>query len=201
MWVISARGYAALIDPVTNAVTAYFGLTRDAPEAIVADNRGAWVAEGQLGIARLSIASKAVQVRRILVHGQLADVGDVILSQGSVWASGTVLGSVGSSHAGFVARLDPSTGRVIAVRYLSEPFQLMASTSSAVWATSGRGHLYRVTPSGSDAIAILTNRALRIPDGVTSFAALGSQLWFIAGGGGPLMGLDLQTQAMVRVTS
>ena len=160
------------------------------------------MAEGQLGIARLSIASKAVQVRRILVHGQLADVGDVILSQGSVWASGTVLGSVGSSHAGFVARLDPSTGRVIAVPVpFSEPFQLMASASLAVWATSGRGHLLRVTPSGSDTIAILTNRALRIPDGVTSFAALGSQLWFIAGGGGPLMGLDLQTQAMVRVTS
>jgi hypothetical protein len=198
VWVISARGYAAMIDPSTNQVVRYFRLTQDAPSNVVADSHDAWVAEGSVGIAHLSSVSP-VQVVQLHVDGRLGDVADVLFTQGSLWASGTVGNGLGSPYEGFVARFNPSTGEPLAVKVLSDPLQLMAKTNTAIWTTNGRGHLFLVRPIGQTGLRIEATRTLGIRNGLFSFAGTNNRLWFIAGNDDVVTELNPATGAMVKV--
>lgn len=198
VWVISARGYAAMIDPSTNQVVGYFRLTQDAPSNVVADSSGAWVAEGSLGVAHLSSTSP-VQVVQLHPNDRIGDVADVLFARGSLWASGTIGNGLGSPYEGFVARLNPSTGKPLAVKVLSEPLQLMAKTNTAIWTTNGHGHLFLVRPIGQRGLRIEAKGTLGIRNGLFSFAGTGNRLWFIAGNDGAVTELNPITGATVRL--
>jgi hypothetical protein len=197
IWIISTRGYAAEIDPSSNQVTHYFRLAQEGPRSVVADNQGAWVAEGLVGIAHLSSTSK-VNVVPVLVGGQPGNVDDVLLARGSLWATGTLGNGLSSPYEGFIARLDPSTGTTIAIRILSEPVQLLAKTKTAIWTTSGQD-LFLVRPNGAHGLSVLDVRNLGIRNGIYSLTGAGNRLWFIASKNHVVTGLNPFTGATVKV--
>ncbi len=88
LWVSGGRGYAAQIDPATNAVEATYGIPLN-PGKLFVSGGSAWIGGGLAGVVRIDPSSGAVseipiegaEGRRLNVSG-LAEVG------GELWAIG-----------------------------------------------------------------------------------------------------------------
>ena len=183
-----------MIDPATDRVVSHFVLPLDTPTGVVADRRGAWVAGDLEGVAHL-VKGSPVHANRILVRGQRGAVEDVLLSEGSLWASGTMVdASDRSAGTGFVARLSSSTGRVLGIAVLPEPFLSLATTNDGLWATNGWGRLYQVKAVGENGVRVDPQRLLGMRD-VFAIHGSGGYLWFLVGTSRALTGLDPVTGA------
>ena len=202
LWVVSARGYAVTIDLDTGDRTGRFPLTSAVDNSVVADPGGAWVAEGPLGVAHLTGQSN-VAVTAIHVGGMTGNVERLLESRGSLWTAGTLMDSSfggGSPKDGFVARLDLTTGKVLAVARAVAPTLSLAATDQGIWATNGKGHLYRVLPIGHDGLAIRPTRHLGYPSYVQSLTGTGKYLWSVPSSGRTITRLDPTSGVRINIS-
>ena len=202
LWVVSARGYAVTIDPHTGDRTGQFPLTSAVDNSVVADQGGAWAAEGPLGVAHLTGRSH-VAVTAIHVGGMTGNVERLLESQGSLWAAGMLMDSSfggGSPKHGFVARLDLTTGKVLAVARVDAGALNLAATNQGIWATNGKGHLYRVMPISNDLLAIRATRQLGYASYVQSLTGTGKYLWSVPSSGRTITRLDPTSGAKINIS-
>jgi hypothetical protein len=200
LWVVSARGYAVTIDPRTGDRNGQFPLTSAADNSVVADHEGAWVAEGPLGVAHLTGQSN-VAVTAIRTDEKTGDVERLLESQGSLWAAGMLMDSSfggGSPTDGFVARLDLTTGKVLAVARVDAGALNLAATDQGIWATNGTGYLYRVTPVSNDRLAMRATRHLGYPSSVQSLTGTRKYLWSVPSTGRTITRLDPTSGAKIN---
>ncbi len=201
LWVVSARGYAVTIDPPTGERTGQFSLTQAVDNSVVADHAGAWAAEGPLGVAHLTGQSN-LAVTAIHVDGKTGDVERLLESQGSLWAAGRLMDSSfggGSPSDGFVARLDLTTGKVLAAARVDTGALSLAATDQGIWATNGKGYLYRVTPISHDRLGIRPTRQLGYTSYVLSLTGTGKYLWSVPSTGRTITRLDPTSGARIDI--
>lgn len=201
LWVISARGYSVTIDPRTGDRTGQFPLTSAVDNSVVADHEGAWVAEGLLGVAHLSGLSN-VATSAIHVDGKTGNVERLLEYRGSMWAAGMLMDASfggGSPSNGFVARLDLTTGKVLAVVRVDAGALSLAATDQGIWATNGKGYLYRVMPISHDRLAMRATRQLGYPSYVQSLAGSGKYLWSVPSTGRSITRLDPTSGARINI--
>jgi hypothetical protein len=96
-----------------------------------------------------------------------------------------------------VARLNPSTGALLGVTVLPEPYLALATTTRSLWVTNGLGHLYQVVSIGGYGARVHPSRLLGIHD-VLAVHGAGSYLWFLVATTRTVMGLNPVTGATVR---
>ncbi len=120
LWVLTARGALARIDPATNRVAAMIELTPPHPLGLAVGDDALWVAEDVHGLSRVDVASN--QVRTVPLEDLDHAAGLVAVHDGAVWVVGNRLARTldgkyfSSSEGGYlpadsdtISRLDPDT--------------------------------------------------------------------------------------------
>lgn len=149
VWVTTARGAAARIDPATNEITDVVAVEGNQARAVAADGPRAWVVEGTAGVALVEPGEEAVHLP-VRAGGRSVPVGAVVVAGGSVWAGGPVLDAAGAiGDGGALARIDRETATVAEVLEVPEPVSALATLDDTVWVLGARGSLYRVTSDGA----------------------------------------------------
>lgn len=156
VWVTTARGAVARIDPASNTVAAMIPLTPAAPERLAIGEDSVWVAEDFAGLTRVDPASNATSTVPLPAPGYAA--GHVAEVDGFLYVSGhsrapddataavsvldaVTLEVVGSTVVdapvailgwvnGFFGALDPATG---SFRHLGAVPQLVTQVSRTNW--------------------------------------------------------------------
>lgn len=152
VWVVTGRGYVEEINPATNQASSPLKMTGNFPEAIVGAGQVAWTARGLDGVTRLDNTAAAPLSVKFQLGGHPASPMIVAFGQGRVWAAGVVLqrsdNTLSTADTGFVASLDPLTGRLLSMTSVELPVGGLAVTDGAVWVRTWSGLLLAVTPGG-----------------------------------------------------
>jgi virginiamycin B lyase len=158
VWVDTARGVVARIDPATNEVAATITVPGDSTGELAVGGGSVWVTEDVLGLYRVDPATNQIRAEitvdddegRRLAVDQVVVGGDVLYAQG-VWARRTT----SSGHEEFVfadrgaaiARIDPASDQPTSQFPIGDQPRLMAFDSGALWLwDSGGTSLERVDP-------------------------------------------------------
>jgi YVTN family beta-propeller protein len=157
VWVDTARGVLARIDPATNQVEDMIRLPDGAPEDVAVDDGGVWVGMALLGVYRIDPATDQVAAR-IAVDDppdRRLQVGQVVVGNGSVWVQGG-WGRKRTNSQGdedyvsvpdaAIARIDPLTDQSVAVLPVGDSPRLMAFDGGALWLWSDGSSLDRIDP-------------------------------------------------------
>lgn len=138
VWIGTARGYVARIDPETNRVARYIPVAADATGPLVAGDGNVWIAASLLGVLRIDPHTDTVSNTAIGPSPRRLAVADVAALPGGVWAIGTVATSTG--HRGFTltgrtALAEISTGdqHVIRTRPLPHSPVVIYSAEGSLW--------------------------------------------------------------------
>jgi hypothetical protein len=160
VWVSTARGYVARIDPTTDRVDRLIRLEPKAPGAILARPGGVWVAEDLLGVLRIDPFTASTSLLTIeAADGRRLSVGDLALADGGIWAAGTwARGRTSSSgHTGYVstdraaiARIDLRSRKLARITPLPERLVIVGAGGRHIWLAQWPGrNLYGLhTTSG-----------------------------------------------------
>lgn len=169
-------------------------------DAITAGDRAVWLAERA---AELVFRLDPLDGRSRSVENRGRDSffeGDarraVVVTAGSVWASNPVSIFPATDRLGRVARLDSTTGELIASIRLPAPPIAMAADDQAVWVALDRGEtLWRIDPRDNVAVS-----AVRVPGGVIDLAVDERAVWALGADGG-LSRIDPQTNTITGRTN
>ncbi len=150
VWVDTARGVLARIDPATNQVEDMIRLPAEGPARVAVGEGAVWVGMDLFGVYRIDPATDRVAAR-IAIDDSPArrlGVGEVVVGEGSVWVEGAwarrttdMQGNEEYVHApgAAVARIDPSTDRAVAFLPVGDSTRPMAFVGSALWLWSSSG--------------------------------------------------------------
>ncbi len=164
VWVATARGWLADVDPRSGRVVSMTLAPADVTGDVAAGRDAVWVAESSLGVGVLRSPARRLTLRW-LRDGNRAAVaaGQVVLGGGRVWISGEV--AAGASQAGGgvltgqvrLVVLDQQTGRIVhRVTLRSDPYQVAYGSGHLFLADARSGELSRVdTRYGIERLASL----------------------------------------------
>ncbi|MEJ7891442.1 MAG: hypothetical protein WKF94_02245 [Solirubrobacteraceae bacterium] len=130
VWVSTARGYVARIDPDTNRVTAYVRTKFDSTSDVAAGDGAVWVGEGN-HLGRIDARTQDVShIKLVGPNGVRIGIGPVALCQNAVRVLGGVTRPTTdetghrtytfTKHQEAVAEIDPLTSTVLTVRRVSK---------------------------------------------------------------------------------
>lgn len=143
VWVSTARGYVAQIDPSNNRLVGMIEVAADATGAIAAGGGAVWLGQSQLGVLRIDPESG----RRDLIpiedaDGRRLSADSLAVKDGSVWVSG-LWAKPGVDETGHrrytltdeaaVAEIRTDTAAVARVVVLNRPATIAAIGAGAVW--------------------------------------------------------------------
>lgn len=144
VWVDTARGVVARIDPATNDVAEMIRVPGDSTGELAVGGGSVWVTESVLGLYRIDPATNEISAKiavdddegRRLAVDQVAAGGDAVFAQGA-WARRTtslghevfVLADLGAA----IARIDPATNQSTGQFPVGDQPRLMAFESSTLW--------------------------------------------------------------------
>jgi hypothetical protein len=142
IWVATARGYVARIDPTTNRVVAMIQTTGDATGPITSAAGAVWVGEG-LGLARIDPATQTLSRTAIDgPGGRRLSIGALTVIDGNLWAGG-VWAQPARDTAGHqdwtvtdqavLAEIDPATGKVRSVSPLPQGTVVRGDDGASIW--------------------------------------------------------------------
>ena len=182
VWVSSARGYVARIDPASNRVAALVKTTADATGPIVASDDAVWIGEG-LRLGRLDPSTNSVS--RIVIDGpgdRRLNVGALVLSHESLWVGGDwarpsrdAVGNTDYTITGeaALAEVDAQTGEIRSTSPLIPGTTLQGGDSSKLWLTNTRKRMvYEFNPVTRKIAATARVRAVG-----PVIAAQGNRVW------------------------
>lgn len=156
VWVDTARGALAQIDPQTMEIVSVRPIGTGGVGEIAIGHNAIWVADGVAGVMRIDPISGNVVATIPLVHdGRMIAAESLAASENAVWVGGNqvegVKGEFQTTDRGAVAMIDPTTtkvGSILEVRH----FARVVATTDFVWVLDGRGVLWRVDPSDQAAL-------------------------------------------------
>lgn len=171
VWVSTARGQLARIDPVANQVAAMIELPQESTGEVAAGPSGVWVAEGLQGVYQIDPATNEVSAKVPVQDGSnVLSVDQVAVGDGAVivagdWAQPTsdvngnqdyvVTGGTG------VYEIAPSQGRPLHRLQGVSGRGLLASSGGLVWIRSSRPGFI----SGIDPRSGRVEKSVRLGDG------------------------------------
>lgn len=148
VWVSTARGVLARVDPRARHIAATVRLPFDATGEVAPEEGAVWVAEQLAGVYRVDPAKNRVVAKiRVGPRGRRLAISDVVLGPGEVFAVGarTRNGALATGNA--VARIDPGSNRVEAVTGLPAGAIAVAYGDGALWvAELEKASIQRIDP-------------------------------------------------------
>jgi streptogramin lyase len=177
LWVSTARGLLARIEPDLSRVVATVRLPFDATGDIAAEDGAVWSAEQLAGVYRVDPAADRVVARiRVGPRGRRLAIQSVVLGGGEVFAVGARTGrnQVTTGETALV-RIDPVSNRVEAVMSLpGGAGSAVAYGAGALWVAQLNGpSIYRLDPETGR----VTDEVRAKPG--AAFAIAGGRLWTI----------------------
>lgn len=151
LWVDTARGAVARVDPANATLAAVTRVPAPSPAAITAQDSGVWIAMGVEGVWQIEPTQDRVS-KRIPVErgGNPIAVESVAGLPGAIWVGGTeVVGPAAEPVAGdggTIARIDEASG-VVTDTLLTGHSPQMAGDPLNLWVSDGEGILRRVDTS------------------------------------------------------
>ena len=156
VWVDTARGVVARIDPSTNRVAGMIKLPAEEPADIAVGEGAVWVAMDLSGVYKIDPSNDHVAAR-IAVSGsndRRLGVQEVVVGGGSIWAEGgwaRKTGVIGGqsqyvvANGAAISRIDPQTDTSTALFSVGGVQRGMAFDKSALWLSQGTT-LERIDP-------------------------------------------------------
>lgn len=179
VWVSTARGWIAEIDPRTSRLVAMVASPGEETGAAVASH-GAWVAEELAGVGSVGSDARRLTIHPIAESGEPVDVSALVSGGGLIWVYGSLLDPAlgGQPDTGVVTAIDPRSG------HIAHQLQIPGAGGSIVYdgralyvSDFERGLLFRIDRD-------YAVRTFRAPPGAhTLVAATPGAPWASAGGG------------------
>ena len=117
IWVVSNRGWLAVIDSRTSRLAAMVPIPAESSGQAVVNADGIWVTESLAGVGFLAPDASRLAIRGITAAGQDVDIAGVAAGGGLVWAYGSYFNPAASSpgdhDTGVVTAIDPRTGAIV----------------------------------------------------------------------------------------
>ncbi len=202
LWVLDspARRVSLLGSTRTHEIVDAAGRGSAPVDAIAAGDRAVWLAErhteGVFRLDPLDGRSRSVENRGRDSFFEGDARRAVVVTAGSVWASNPVSIFPATDRLGRVARLDSTTGELIASIRLPAPPIAMAADDQAVWVALDRGEtLWRIDPRDDVAVA-----AVRVPGGVIDLAVDERAVWAL-GADGAVSRIDPESNTITAHTN
>lgn len=169
VWVATARGYVAQIDPATNRVVAMIKTTADATGPVDAGAGATWVGEG-LELGRIDPATQTLS--RMTIDGpgrRRLSIGALSVIGGNLWVSGE-WAQPSRDTAGHedwtitdeavLAEIDPDTGKVRSLSPLPRGTTVRGDDDSSVWLARPRAsRIFQFSPTARRIVASANVRA------------------------------------------
>jgi streptogramin lyase len=158
VWIDTARGYVAHIDPTTNRVARYIPVAADATGPLVTADGNVWIAGSLLGVLRIDPHTGAVSNTPIGTSHRRLAVADLAALGEAVWTIGTVATSTSAGaftltlHTA-IAEISTSDQHVIKTRPLPHSPAVIYSAEGSLWIGPPPGQprkgplvIYRLNP-------------------------------------------------------
>ena len=154
VWVSTARGWLAQIDPGSPRVVRMVRAPGDATGQVVVGFSATWVAESSLGVGVVRAGSSRLKLLWIKSRsaGAVA-VDQLAVGGGRVWAYGDIAAGAAPSGGGVLTNaarlvtLDPRTGRVIhQLPFPAGPYGIAYGNGALFAADAETGQLFRIDP-------------------------------------------------------
>jgi streptogramin lyase len=111
VWVSTARGWIAVIDPRTGRLAATVPSPSE-DNATIAASHGTWVAEDGGGVGFIPHGTGQLAIHPIFEHGQSLDISELVTGGGRIWAAGSYFYTYpGERDISSVTAIDPANGR------------------------------------------------------------------------------------------
>jgi streptogramin lyase len=142
VWVTTARGYIARIDPTTNQVEKLIRVADEATGPLVTGQGGVWAADSLLGVLRINPNTNTASTINISSGARRLAVADVAVADGLVWATGTWarrsidhLGHVSYTNTtqNAIAAVDTQTTRLVKVIALPSWPDAVFQSGGSLW--------------------------------------------------------------------
>jgi len=180
VWVTSARGAVARIDPRSLRVMRIVRVEPGALAGVAAGQSAAWAAVELAGVAKIDSSTYRVTAEIRIERGERAlSVGQTFLVGGRVLAVGdwTMNKTVTDTMA--VARIDPSALRVEGVTLLPGPRLALTLADGSLWVAQVGGRtIERVDPATGRVTAQLGSGAVGV-----ELAVAGGYVWTVSSTG------------------
>lgn len=149
IWVSTARGVVARLDPSGSRVVATVRLPFDAGGEIATDDGALWIAESLAGVYRVDSEANRVEAGlRIGPPRQRLSINEVLVGGGKVFAVGVRTRRDVALGENALARIDPGSNRVEAVTALPAGPLALAYGNGSLWAARfGGTSVDRIDPS------------------------------------------------------
>jgi sugar lactone lactonase YvrE len=150
VWVATARGWLARLDPHTGRVVSMTPVPADVAGPLVGGAHAVWFAASVLGVGRVGYRDVRIRIRALPATsggGRIA-VDQLALGGGRVWTFGEDATRAGDAPTGTnltlsntarIAALDEPTGRLRAVRPFPDGPYSIAYANGALFAADSRG--------------------------------------------------------------
>lgn len=174
VWVTTARGYVARIDPSHNRVSAMFRAAFDSAGATLVTGSALWVVESP-GVRRVDTRTGRAELVTVERRGRSFTPDSVGFESGSLWVSGVWVRGNAFSEDDEPALIEiPEAGREARkVVALPRDADVVGAGAGSIWLTAfDRPLLYRF-----DAGARRIADTLRLPDRRSLVAVAGRHVW------------------------
>jgi streptogramin lyase len=174
IWVSTARGYIAQVDPASNTVVKTITVPAESTGAIAAGNGAIWVAQSGVG-SLLRIDPKTGDVRPLSVmdaNGRTLATSTLALAGGSLVVSGTWASRGALTNDASIAVIETRTGVVTHRTATSGSPSALLTGGGRVWLASNNGRTIRAL---NPATGTISERALSSPGTVVGIT--GGTLW------------------------
>lgn len=180
VWVTSARGAVARIDPRPLRVVRIVRVEPGALAGVAAGPSAAWAAVELAGVAKIDPSTYRVTAEIKIERGERAlSVGQTLLGGGKVLAVGDWTTNKTVTNAVAVARIDPSTLHVEGVTVLAGPRIALTFGEGSLWvARPGGKTIQHIDP----ATGRMTTRVSGAVVGV-ALAVAGGSVWTVSSTG------------------
>lgn len=184
VWVATARGYVAEVDPRSNEVVRNIKTTAPAEDLAVAGESVA-VAANLDGVVRIDAASGAVSGPAPIedASGRRLSVSELFEADGSIWAGGAWSQATGKEPEGSyvvtdekgIVELDPDSGHIEHVATVPGRLSVRAASGSHIWlADSPSREIYELDSSRTKATL-----AARLTAHGTIVGSIGNAVWLV----------------------
>jgi hypothetical protein len=184
VWVATARGYVAEVDPQSNEVVRNIKVTAPAEDLAVAGESVA-VAANLDGVVWIDAASGAVSTPAPIddASGHRLSVSEIFEANGSIWAGGVWAEAIGGKPGGSyvvtekrgIVELDPDSRQVEHVATVSGRLSISAASGSRIWlADSPSREIYALDNSRTKATFVA-----RLDAHGTIVGSIGDAVWLV----------------------